>query len=74
MFNVLGHPVPSETTCRNQLNVIYQEEYLKIKQKLENKQIFFIANESFYKGTKYFNIFIRDIGYSQKTYNVQNKI
>ncbi len=74
MFNALGHPAPSETTCRNQLNVIYQEEYLKIKKKLENKQIFFIADESFYKGTKFFNILVGDIEYPQKTYLVDSII
>ncbi len=74
LFNSIGHPIPSETTCRNAMEQIYTDKYNSIKNLLENKKVFLIIDETSHLDKKYFNILIGDIEMPTKTFLIETFI
>ena len=57
LFAGIDHPLPSETTCRDQIDILFETEMKRVSRQLKNKSIFVMADKSEICDQKYFNIF-----------------
>ena len=73
LFLSMGHPLPSETTCRNQVEKIYMQQIEKIKKIIEGKQVFVVFDESSIRLDAYANILIGAIDKPEISYLVECK-
>ncbi|MGL6120339.1 MAG: hypothetical protein ACRC0V_07510 [Fusobacteriaceae bacterium] len=70
LFNYMGHPLPSETTIRQGVNELYNENIIFIKSQLLSKKIFLIIDETTANGKSYTNILMGSIETPHKSYLV----
>ena len=56
LFESMGCVFPSESTCRRQIEGIYEESRKKITSLFKDRDIFVICDESDVNGTKFLNI------------------
>ena len=56
LFRDIGHRLPSETTCRQTALQLSEDEFKRIRNAVDDKQIFLVVDESTLSGTQYFNI------------------
>ena len=68
LFEFMGHPLPSESSCRNNIDKLYDSMVEKITNIIEDKKIFLVFDESAF-GEKFFaNILIGTLDEPTKTY------
>ena len=58
LFRDIRHRLPSETTCRQTVLQLSEDELKRIRNAIHDKQIFLIVNESTLSGTQYLNILV----------------
>ena len=58
LFRDIGHRLPFETTCRRTALQLSEDELMRIRNAVDNKQIFLIVDESTLSGTQYLNILL----------------
>jgi len=68
LFQDIGHPLPSESTCRSQVSVLADAESNRIKELMAGKQLFMVVDESDMNGTQYMNILVGNIESPQTTF------
>ena len=56
-MTLIGHRLPSETTCRQTALQLSEDELKRIRNAVHDKQIF-IVDESTLSGTQYLNILV----------------
>ena len=61
LFRVVGHRLPSETTCRRTALQLSEDESKRIQNAVYDKQIFLIVDESTLSGTRYLNILVASL-------------
>ena len=60
LFTDLGQPVPSESSCRAHVDKLAAEQMIRLKERLQNKNVFVVIGESEVSGSRYLNILIGD--------------
>lgn len=68
LFTDLGQEVPSESSCRVLVDDLAKEEIQRLKERLCDKTVFLIVDESEVNGRKYLNILIGDTNVPETTY------
>jgi len=68
LFAGIGHPLPSEQTCRLTIPNIYNDEIARIKALMAGKPIFLVVDESQVSGNLYLNILVGSVDKPQHTY------
>ena len=58
LFRDIGHRLPSETTCRRTALQLSEDELKRIRNAVQDKQIFLIVDESTLSGTQHLNILV----------------
>ena len=58
LFRDIGHRLPSETTCRRTILQLSEDELKQIRNAVNDKQVFFIVDESTLSVTQYLNILV----------------
>ena len=56
LFHVIGHSLPSETTCRKTMLQLRADESQRIRKAVQDKQIFSVVDESTLSGIQNINI------------------
>lgn len=71
LFNLIGHPLPSDQTCRNQLPDLVSIKMDRVKNILKGKYFFMVIDESEICGAKYLNILAGILEQPAQTYLVE---
>ena len=58
LFASIGHPLPTEQTCRMKVIEPYEEKIERIKVLIKDEPVFIIVDESDISGKKYVNILV----------------
>ena len=58
LFRDIGHRLPSETTCRQTALQLSKDESKRIRNAVQDEQLFVIVDESTLSGTQYLNILV----------------
>jgi len=74
LFEYLGKPLPSESALRSIISTVAQDELNKVKEKIFQKDIFLIIDESEISGKQIFNTLIGIITEPKKTYLLDCRI
>lgn len=68
LFARMGHPLPSEETCRSRINLLYDEEIGKLRDFVKEKPIFFVVDEADVSGSKYVCVLVGILDEPTRTY------
>ena len=68
LFTGLGHPLPSESCCRQKVNELYEQEKKRIKDIISGNPFFLVVDESDISNTKYLNILVGKLSDPTNTY------
>lgn len=74
LFTDLGHPLPSESLCRQKVNDLYEEERRRIIDMISGHSFFLIVDESDISNTKYLNILVGKLSDPTKAYLLTSEI
>ena len=74
LFKSMNHPLPSESTCRNQIDLIDKDLYGKIAKIVQNKKIFLLFDETCLNGTIYGHTLMGTLDYPEQTYLARSSI
>ncbi len=58
LFSDIGHSLPAESTCRKRVLKLGAEELQRIRNIVEDKQIFLVVDETTLSGTQYLHILV----------------
>jgi len=58
LFESIGHPLPSEQTCRLKIDDLYNEKIANIIEYVKDQSIFLIVDETEIGETKYVNVMV----------------
>ncbi|MEL7308540.1 MAG: hypothetical protein AAGK05_12180, partial [Pseudomonadota bacterium] len=58
LFSNIGHPLPSEETCRTRIPKLYEEEILRVRAHVKEKPMFLIVDEADMSGQKFVNVLV----------------
>lgn len=68
LFAKIGHPLPSESTCREKVSEVCQKEQQRIIQILTGKNLFAGVDECEVHGKKFVHFLVGDLEYPSKSY------
>lgn len=67
LFESIGQPLPSDQTCRLQLENLYAEEMNRIKDFIRNEPMFLMIDETQISGRRFVNIIVGKLEFPDKT-------
>lgn len=68
LFSSIGHPLPSESACRNKVDAMAAGEINRMVDMLHNSPFFIVIDESNVRGTNYLHILVGKLEEPAKTY------
>lgn len=74
LFLTMKHPLPSETTCRRNVDIIYSDIILKIKSIISKKKIFLVFDETTIRCKYYSNILVGLVENPSVTYLINCQV
>lgn len=68
LFQDLGDPLASETTCRAKVGKFAEEEALQLQEYSKNQEMFMVVDDSDIDGTQFLNILVGKLTVHEKAY------
>lgn len=73
LFEGMGNPLPSQTTCWRKVQELGEKELEKVQVLIKDEEIFMVVDESDIANKQYLNILVGKIARPEKTYLVECK-
>ena len=68
LFSEMGHPLPSEFSCRSKVQKLAEQELLSLQSYLKNEEVFMVVDESEIDKKQFFNILVGKITAPETTF------